>query len=79
MEAVLAQGLSTIANLLLKAHFKPGTKEFEPKDFLVDWSGELKEEEERKQSVEEMKRFMLGFAKKQNEQVAQKQLKKQRK
>jgi hypothetical protein len=79
IEALLAQGLSHIANLLIQAHFKKGSELTKPEDFLVDWSGEIKEERQKKQSVDEMKRFMLQFAKKQNETVREQERKKVRK
>jgi hypothetical protein len=68
IEMSLAYGFSIIANLLIKAHFKKG-KELKPIDFLIDWSGDLKQSEGKKQSVEEMKRFLLQFAKEQNRRV----------
>ncbi len=69
IEMLLAQGFSILANLLIKAHFKSGSKLTEPKDFLIDWTGELAEEEQKKQSAEEMKRFMMQFAKEHNKKV----------
>jgi len=79
LEMTLAYGLSIIANILIKAHFKSGSKELKPKDFLIDWSGELKEDEGKKQSVEDMKRFMMQFAKQQNKRVEERERRKRRK
>jgi len=75
MEMTLAQGLSIIANLLIQAHFKKGSKLLKPIDFLIDWSGENKESGDKKQSVEEMKQFLLQFAKEQNRRVEQRERK----
>lgn len=77
-----AQGVSTLANLLIRAHFKKGSKLLAPEDFIVDWGeGKLvgQEEEQKKQSAEDMKRFLLQFAEKQNKEVKKKKAIRERK
>jgi len=78
IEMTLAQGLSFMANLLIKAHFKSGSKLTEPVDFLVDWTGEIGEDKQKKQSADDMKNFLTQFAKDQNQKVAEKERKKQK-
>ena len=40
-----------------------------PLDFMVDWSGEKREVEQKKQTVEEMKAVMMGLVNSQNKKV----------
>lgn len=64
-------GMSTLANLLLKAHFKGG-KEFSAEDFLINWEEgkTLKQEEKEKpQTVESIKDVLMQMAKEQNKKT----------
>jgi hypothetical protein len=61
--AVLA---TTIFNLAVDIHAKKGTKHREIIDYMPNWLGE---EEEKKQSVEEMKDVLLSFAKTHNKKL----------
>jgi len=56
-----------VTNLAIDIHGKKGSKHKEISDFMPDWSGEGKVK--KMQSVEEMKEFLLGFAKKQNKRI----------
>ena len=61
--AILA---TTLFNLFVDIYAKKGTKHRELIDYMPNWSGE---EVEKKQSVEEMKNFLLEFAKGHNEKL----------
>lgn len=66
-------GLSTIANLLIRAHFTKGAKLYDSEDFLINWvEGKTvkQEEKEKTQSVEDMKNFLLSFAKTHNRNLS---------
>lgn len=65
--------MTTISNLVIGVHGKKGTKPYEISDFLIKW--DVSEKEEQKQTVEEMKQFLLGFAEKMNKRHEQKTLK----
>jgi hypothetical protein len=62
---------SLITNIVQQLYAKKGVtpKLTTPLDFMVDWSGEAKVQEPKKQSVEEMKQLLLGIAKSQNKKV----------
>jgi hypothetical protein len=63
----LAMIASIITNLTISVHGKKGTKLTTAEDFLPKW-GEDEEEKIKQQSMEEMKEFMLSFAKQHNSQ-----------
>ena len=62
---------SLIQNLVNAIHTKKGVtpKRTVPLDFMPDWSGDLKKQQSKKQTVEEMKQILLGFAKTHNERI----------
>lgn len=60
---------SVITNIAIGSHGKAGAKLSETADYLIDWDY-IKEEETPRQSVDEMKAFMLSFASKQNKMIA---------
>lgn len=60
---------SIISNLMIQAYGKKGSKMTEIKDFLLQWDKE--EESSKQQSVEEMKRVLLGLAASQNKKTEQ--------
>jgi hypothetical protein len=65
-------GLSTLSNLLIRAHFKQGTELFDTEDFLIDWEDgkTLKQKsKEKPQSIEAMKDYLLQFASAQNKRA----------
>jgi len=63
----LAYGLSVITNLFISAFGKTGSKTAKIEEFLIDWWNDKGKGEE--QTIEQMKAFMLDFAKKQNKKV----------
>jgi hypothetical protein len=67
----LAYLLMTINNLFVWAHGKKGSKMSKISEFLLDWDPP-KEKGTKVQSVEEIKGFLLGFAKKQNTRIRSK-------
>lgn len=67
-----SQAVSTIGNLLIRAYFKEGSELLDSKDFLIDWEeGKTltQKDKEKRQSVEEMKNYLLQFAEAQNKRV----------
>jgi hypothetical protein len=58
---------SVITNLVIGVHGKKGTKLAEPKDFLPQWGNEEVKEIEG-QTVQQMKDYMMQFAKTYNTQ-----------
>jgi hypothetical protein len=52
--------LSTITNLMISAYGKQGSKLTKLEDFLIEWEGG--KQEEKKQSVVDMKNVLLGLA-----------------
>jgi hypothetical protein len=59
---------SLISNLMIGAHGKKGSQMTKPEDFIIKWDfGAI--EKDKKQSVEEMKRILLGMASAQNKKV----------
>lgn len=67
----LAKVESLITNIVQQLYAKKGSipKLTTPLDFMVDWTGEGKGHEPKKQSVEEMKAVMMGIANAQNKKV----------
>ena len=63
----LAYLSSLITNIAISVHGKKGAKLTQPADFMLEWGKEKKEIE--KQSVDQIKEFMMGFAKDQNRRV----------
>lgn len=53
---------------------KKNPKLVRPIDFMPDWDGSIGKEKNKKQSVEEMKAFLLGMASSQNAKVKREQL-----
>lgn len=68
---------SIISNLMIQAYGKKGSEMTKINDFLLQWDKE--EEEPKKQSVEEMKRVLLGLAASQNKKTEQSSQVKRRK
>lgn len=61
---------SLLTNLVIRVHGKKGAKLTEVKEFLFDWSGEIRKGElTKKQSPEEMKAIMMAIAAGQNKRV----------
>ena len=60
---------SIISNLMIQAYGKKGSEMTKINDFLLQWDKE--EEGPKKQSVEEMKRVLLGLAASQNKKTEQ--------
>jgi len=62
---------SLITNIVQQLYAKKGYTPTvtTPLDFMVDWTGDRKEEEPKKQSVEEMKSILMGIAKTQNKRI----------
>jgi len=62
---------SLIVNIVQQLYAKKGHTPTitTPLDYMPDWSGERKEAEPKKQSVEEMKSILLGIAKSQNKRT----------
>jgi hypothetical protein len=58
--------MAHITNMLTWAHGKKGTK-YTGEDFMPNWTGE--EKPAKTQTWQEMKEFLLGFAKAQNKKV----------
>lgn len=56
---------SMVTNLFIAAHGKQGSKMTEPKDFILDWSGENKKKPQE-QSVDQMKNFLKALQTSQN-------------
>jgi hypothetical protein len=52
---------SLITNLMIRAYGKKGARLTEVKDFLLDWSGDLKKAGQTKQSPEEMKEILTSI------------------
>lgn len=67
--AVLA---TVVSNLAIDIHAKKGTKRKEILDFMPDWSGEG--EQEKVQSVEQMKQALLALASGQNKVMKRKEV-----
>ena len=69
-EIMIANFEALILNIVNKLYAKKGVipKLVSPMDFMPDWSGVLKKDE-GKQSIEEMKRTLMSFAKDQNKRV----------
>ena len=67
----LAKIESLITNIVQQLYAKKGSKPglTTPLDFMIDWMGEGKVNEPKKQSVEEMKSVLLGIAKGQNKKM----------
>jgi hypothetical protein len=67
----MAYMCSLIQNLVNAIHTKKGVtpKRTTPIDFMPDWAGDLKKQQNKKQTVEEMKQILLGFAKTHNERI----------
>jgi len=63
--------LSTITNLFIGAYGKKGSKLTEPKDYLINWSGE-QEEQKVQTVVDDMKKFLQSFAQRHNKEVEKK-------
>lgn len=59
---------SLIMNLTIQVNAKKGTKLTEAKDFLIEWDSTAPKEQ-KVQSVEDMKKFLLEFAKKHNKNI----------
>lgn len=61
---------SLITNIVQQLYAKKGSTPVTttPLDFMVDWTGD-KVKEPKKQSVEDMKKILLGMAKNQNKKV----------
>lgn len=62
---------SLIVNIVQQLYAKKGHTPVvtTPIEFMPDWSGDRKETEVKKQSVEEMKSTLMGLAKAQNKKV----------
>ncbi len=58
---------SLLTNLVIRVHGKKGAKLTDVKDFLLDWSGDMKHTQQ--QTPQEMREFLLQFAKTQNKKV----------
>lgn len=65
----LAYILTVITNLFISAFGKSGGEKAKLEDYLIDWWNENTKEP---QTVEDMKQFLMSFAKAQNTKVAQK-------
>jgi len=61
--------MSQITNLFIGAYGKKGAKITKPEDYIIDWSGGGQEKDAVQQSVDDMKSFMLSFAKSHNESL----------
>ena len=61
--------MSQITNLFIGAYGKKGAKLAKPEDYVIDWTGGEQEKDKVQQSVDDLKAFMLGFAKKHNEKL----------
>lgn len=73
----IAMLASLITNLMIRAHGKKSAKLTKLNDFIIDWDVTREDYvEPKKQTVEEMKLFLLNFAAKQNAYVERKQRKK---
>lgn len=63
----------TMTNLAISVHGKKGTKLCDLKDFLPNWSGDLSESDKLVvQSADDMKKFLLNFAKEHNKDIVKK-------
>lgn len=65
-------------NIATGIHGKKGAKTLTPIDFMPDWSGNGKKEPQ-KQSVEQMKEFLMNFANVHNKRIKQQNDRKDRK
>jgi len=63
----LAYISSLITNVAISVHGKKGAKLTQPQDFMLEWGKE--KEEVQKQSTDQIKEFMMSFAKEQNKKV----------
>ena len=61
----LAMLSSLLSNLTIQVHGKKGTKLTKIEDFLVEWDSALVEEK-KQQSPEDMKKFLMDLAARQN-------------
>lgn len=67
----MAYMCSLIQNLVNALHTKKGVtpKLTTPLDFMPDWAGDLKKQQDKKQTVEEMKQLLKSFAKTHNDRI----------
>ena len=63
---------SLMTNLTISVHGKKGAKMTNPMDFMPEWDISSGKGEVKKQSVDDMKKFLLGIAQAQNKKVAMK-------
>ena len=73
----MANMMALITNTARSIHGKKGIKMTEFTDFMPIFDPE-QEKEPKKQSVDEMKNFMLAFARRHNKQIELKELKKRK-
>ena len=74
MDYRMAQLMSINTNLMIRAYGKKGAQLTTLTEFLLEW--DYKAVSEKKQTTEEMKAFLLQFAKDQNRRVAKEKEKK---
>ena len=60
-----------ITNIAISIYGEQGAKHTEPKDFIINWNHKDKQEV-KKQTTEQMKEFLLSFAKKHNKALKEK-------
>ena len=67
----MANTICYIMNIVSHLYAKKGTtpQMYKPETFMPDWAGDKEKENLLKQSTEQMKGFLLAFAKSQNKQV----------
>jgi len=63
-----------MVNLTVQVHGKKGAKLMSPMDFMPEWDVNKKVMVIKKQTVEEMKKFALNFAKEHNKQFKKNEL-----
>lgn len=64
----MAQLATVFVNMMIWAHGKKGAPQAKLIDYMPDWRGG-REKVQEVQSVEEMKKFLLGFAKRHNKRI----------
>jgi hypothetical protein len=67
----IAKVESTLINIVQQLYCKEGTEPVltTPADFMIKWGEEDELPEPKKQSQEELKKFILGFAKEHNKRI----------
>jgi hypothetical protein len=69
----LAYLLSVITNLFIGVHAKKGAKMTKPEEFLIKWDNSM--QEEKQQSIAEMRNVLMALATTQNKKVGEKTIK----